>query len=181
LNITQLQADYKNVVAQWQRQKVLYSRKLVDPQTFDKSRLELTSADLKLQAGRQQLIQSKAQLAQAENNLAKPRIYSPLDGVVTTLAIKEAETAIARTMNLAGSSLMTIANPASLQAEVYVDEADISHVVPGQRATVIAIAQNNQPISGRVDFLAEPAAIAPARHGLRFSIIIRLDAKHRLN
>lgn len=180
LNITQLQADYKNVLAQWQRQKVLYSRKLVDPQTFDKSSLELTSADLKLQAGRQQLIQSKAQLAQAENNLAKTRIYSPLDGVVTTLAIKEGETAIAGTMNFAGSSLMTIANPASLQAEVYVDEADISHVVPGQRATVIAIAQNNQPISGRVDFIAETAAIAPGRSGLSFSIKIRFDENNRI-
>lgn len=175
LSITQLQADYKHQVVQSQRQQVLHKKQLIDQQSVDQTRLDLANADFKLQSGRQQLIQSKAQLAQAENNLAKTRIYSPLAGVVTSLSIKEGETAIAGTMNFAGSSLMTIANPGSLQAEVYVDEADISNVTPGQRATVIAIAQNNQPIFGKVDFIAETAAIAPGRSGLSFAVKIRFD------
>lgn len=175
LSITQLQADYKHQLAQSQRQQVLHKKQLIDQQSVDQTHLDLANADFKLQSGRQQLIQSKAQLAQAENNLAKTRIYSPLAGVVTNLSIKEGETAIAGTMNFAGSSLMTIANPGSLHAEVYVDEADISNVTSGQRATVIAIAQNNQPIFGKVDFIAETAAIAPGRSGLSFAVKIRFD------
>lgn len=175
LSITQLQADYKHQLAQSQRQQILHKKQLIDQQSVDQTHLDLANADFKLQSGRQQLIQSKAQLAQAENNLAKTRIYSPLAGVVTSLSIKEGETAIAGTMNFAGSSLMTIANPGSLHAEVYVDEADISNVTPGQRATVIAIAQNNQPIFGKVDFIAETAAVAPGRSGLSFAVKIRFD------
>lgn len=175
LSITQLQADYKHQLAQSQRQQVLHKKQLIDQQSVDQTHLDLANADFKLQSGRQQLIQSKAQLAQAENNLAKTRIYSPLAGVVTNLSIKEGETAIAGTMNFAGSSLMTIANPGSLHAEVYVDEADISNVTSGQRATVIAIAQNNQPIFGKVDFIAETAAVAPGRSGLSFAVKIRFD------
>lgn len=175
LRITQLQADYKNAQTQWQRQQILHTKKLIDQQTFDQTTLALANADFQLQAGRQQLIQSKALLAQAQTNLTKTRIYSPLDGIVTTLSIKEGETAVSGTMNFAGSSLMTIANPASLQAEVYVDEADISQITPGQRATVIAIAQENQPISGKVSFIAETAAVAPGRTGLSFAVKIRFD------
>lgn len=175
LRITQLQADYKNAHAQWHRQQILHTKKLIDQQTFDQTTLALANADFQLQAGGQQLIQSKALLAQAQTNLTKTRIYSPLDGIVSTLSIKEGETAVSGTMNFAGSSLMTIANPASLQAEVYVDEADISQITPGQRTTVIAIAQENQPISGNVSFIAETAAVAPGRSGLSFAVKIRFD------
>lgn len=180
LRITQLQADHKNAQAQWQRQQILHTKKLIDQQTFDQTTLALANADFQLQAGRQQLIQSKALLAQAQTNLTKTRIYSPLDGIVTTLSIKEGETAVSGTMNFAGSSLMTIANPASLQAEVYVDEADISQITPGQRATVIAIAQENQPISGKVSFIAETAAVAPGRAGLSFAVKIRFDENNTI-
>lgn len=180
LRITQLQADYKNAQAQWQRQLALHTKKLIDQQTFDQTTLALANADFQLQSGRQQLIQSKALLAQAKTNLTKTRIYSPLDGIVTTLSIKEGETAVSGTMNFAGSSLMTIANPASLQAEVYVDEADISQITPGQRATVIAIAQENQPIAGRVSFIAETAAVAPGRSGLSFAVKIRFDENNTI-
>ena len=180
LRITQLQADYKNAQAQWQRQQILHTKKLIDQQTFDQTTLALANAEFQLHAGRQQLIQSQALLAQAQTNLTKTRIYSPLDGIVTTLSIKEGETAVSGTMNFAGSSLMTIANPHSLQAEVYVDEADISQIAPGQRATIIAIAQENQPISGKVDFIAETAAVAPGRSGLSFAVKIRFDENNRI-
>ncbi|WP_049631405.1 efflux RND transporter periplasmic adaptor subunit [Cellvibrio sp. pealriver] len=180
LRITQLQADYKNAQAQWQRQQILHTKKLIDQQTFDQTTLALANAEFQLHAGRQQLIQSQALLAQAQTNLTKTRIYSPLDGIVTTLSIKEGETAVSGTMNFAGSSLMTIANPHSLQAEVYVDEADISQIAPGQRATIIAIAQENQPISGKVDFIAETAAVAPGRSGLSFAVKIRFDENNTI-
>lgn len=180
LHITQLQADYKNAQAQWQRQQILHTKKLIDQQTFEQTTLALANAEFQLHAGRQQLIQSQALLAQAQTNLTKTRIYSPLAGIVTTLSIKEGETAVSGTMNFAGSSLMTIANPQSLQAEVYVDEADISHIAPGQGATVIAIAQENQPISGKVSFIAETAAIAPGRSGLSFAVKIRFDENNSI-
>jgi HlyD family secretion protein len=173
--IERLQSNYQNLLAQWQRKKVLFDKKLIDPQTFDAISLELASADFQVKSGREQLIQAEAQLAQAKNNLAKTRAYSPIDGVVTSLTIKVGETAIAGTMNFAASSLMTIANPASLHAEVNVDEADITNVAVGQRAEVVAIAHSDQPINGAVAFIAETAKVATGRSGLSFAVKIRFE------
>jgi HlyD family secretion protein len=173
--IERLQSNYQNLLAQWQRKKVLFDKKLIDPQTFDAISLELASADLQVKSGREQLIQAEAQLAQAKNNLAKTRAYSPINGVVTSLTIKVGETAIAGTMNFAASSLMTIANPASLHAEVNVDEADITNVAVGQRAEVVAIAHSDQPINGTVAFIAETAKVATGRSGLSFAVKIRFE------
>jgi HlyD family secretion protein len=173
--IERLQSNYQNLLAQWQRKKVLFDKKLIDPQTFDAISLELASADFQVKSGREQLIQAEAQLAQAKNNLAKTRAYSPIDGVVTSLTIKVGETAIAGTMNFAASSLMIIANPASLHAEVNVDEADITNVSVGQRAEVVAIAHSDQPINGTVAFIAETAKVATGRSGLSFAVKIRFE------
>lgn len=173
--IERLQSNYENLKAQWQRKKILYDKKLIDQQTFDAISLELSSADFQVKSGREQLIQAEAQLAQAKNNLAKTRAYSPIDGVVTSLTIKVGETAIAGTMNFAASSLMTIANPNSLRAEVNVDEADITNVAVGQRAEIVAIAHSDQPIKGVVEFIAETAKVASGRSGLSFAVKIRFD------
>jgi len=173
--IERFQSNHQNLLAQWQRKKVLFDKKLIDTQTFDAISLELASADFQVKSGREQLTQAEAQLAQAKNNLAKTRAYSPIDGVVTSLTIKVGETAIAGTMNFAASSLMTIANPASLQAEVNVDEADITNVAVGQRAEVVAIAHSDQPINGKVAFIAETAKVAAGRSGLSFAVKIRFE------
>lgn len=173
--IERLQSSYQNLLAQWQRKKVLFDKKLIDQQTFDAASLELASADFQVKSGREQLIQTEAQLVQAKNNLAKTRAYSPIDGVVTSLTIKVGETAISGTMNFAASSLMTIANPASLHAEVNVDEADITNVAIGQRAEIVAIAHSEQPIPGVVSFIAETAKVASGRNGLSFAVKIRFE------
>jgi HlyD family secretion protein len=90
-----------------------------------------------LKSSRESLLQRKAQLEQAENRLKKTRVFAPLAGVVTSLDIKEGETAITSTTNIAGSSLMTVANPDSIQTEVYVDEADVANVAAGQKSVTV--------------------------------------------
>ena len=116
--IQRLETSLANTKLQWQRKKTLLDKKLIDQQTFDEIDLSLSSANFQLQSGREQLIQAEEQLAQAKNSLAKTRVYSPIDGIVTSLNIKVGETAIAGTMNFSASTLMIIANPASLRAEV---------------------------------------------------------------
>ncbi len=173
--IERLKSTYENLYAQWQRKKILYDKRLIDRQTFDAITLDLSSADFQTKSGHEQLIQTEAQLARAKNDLAKTRVYSPIEGVVTSLTIKVGETAISGTMNYVASSLMTIANPASLHAEINVDEADITNVAVGQRAEAVAIAHSDQPISGIVDFIAETAKVASGRSGLSFAVKIRFD------
>jgi HlyD family secretion protein len=69
---------------------------------------------------------------------------------------------------------MTIANPASIQTEVNVDEADIANVEIGQKAQVVAIAYPDQPVEGVVESIAVSAKVATGQQGQSFAIKIRL-------
>ena len=124
-------------------------------------------------SAQERLAQSEAQLDQVLDQLSKTQIISPIDGVITSLDIKVGETAIASSTNIPGSSLMTIANPASIYTEVLVDEADIANVEVGQRAEIVAIAYPDQPMRGVVRFIANTAKIAQGRTGLSF--VVKID------
>lgn len=165
----------ENLRAQWQRQQRLFERGLVDEDSFELLSNELKLAEVDLESTREQLSQARAQLEQAEDRLRKTRVYSPIDGVVTSLDIKVGETAISSTTNLPGSQLMTIANPDSIHTEVNVDEADIANVEVGQRANVYAIAYPDTPIEGVIESIAVSAKVPEGQQGLSFAVKIALD------
>lgn len=172
--IQRQQLQVENLRTQWERMEGLHERKLIDEDSFVTATNNLEIAEVDLMSSRESLQQARAQLEQQEDRLAKTRVYSPIDGKVTTLDIKVGETAIASSTNIPGSSLMTIANPASIHTEVNVDEADIANVVVGQKARVYAIAYPDQPVEGVVDSIAVSAKVAEGQQGQSFAIKIRL-------
>ena len=168
----QVRAD--NLRTQWERQRALHERNLIDDDSFDAVTNELNVAEIDLQSSRESLSQAEAQLEQAADRLSKTRVVSPIEGTVTSLDIKVGETAISSTTNIPGSSLMTIANPASIHAEVNVDEADIANVAVGQKAQIFAIAYPDRPMEGVIDSIAVSAKVAEGAQGLSFAVKIRL-------
>lgn len=164
----------KNLERQFERSKSLHERKMVGDDEFDTVRNQLDLARIDLLSSRERLTQSNAQLDQVNDQLSKTQIESPIDGVITSLDIKVGETAIASSTNIPGSSLMTIANPASIYTEVLVDEADVANIEVGQRAEIVAIAYPDQPMFGVVRYIANTAKIAPGRQGLSFTVKIEI-------
>lgn len=173
----QLRVD--NLRTQWERDQALHESNLIDERSFDLSTNELSLAQVDLRSSRESLSQAQARLEQAEDRLSKTRVVAPIDGTVTSLDIEVGETAISSTTNIAGSNLMTIANPDSIHAEVNVDEADIANVAVGQEAEIIAIAYPDQPIKGVIDSIALSARVAEGTQGLSFAVKIRLDKADR--
>ena len=172
IDIERQEVRIANLSRQFERSKSLHEQKMIGDDEFEniKNQLDLTHIDLK--SSRERLAQSKAQLDQMNDQLSKTKIVSPIDGVITSLDIKVGETAIASSTNIPGSSLMTIANPASIYAEVLVDEADVATVEVGQRVEIVAIAYPDQPMQGIVRYIANTAKIAPGRQGLSFTVKI---------
>lgn len=168
-----------NLQTQWERDQALHESNLIDDRSFDLSTNELSLAEVDLRSSRESLSQAQARLEQAEDRLSKTRVVSPIDGTVTSLDIEVGETAISSTTNIAGSNLMTIADPESIHAEVNVDEADIANVAVGQEAQIIAIAYPDQPIKGVIDSIALSARVAEGTQGLSFAVKIRLDKAGR--
>jgi HlyD family secretion protein len=168
-----LQVD--NLRTQWKRKQELHDRKLIDDDSFTTATNDLKIAEVDLESARETLRQVRAQLEQAQDHLSKTSVYSPIDGVVTSLDIKVGETAISSSTNIPGSSLMTIANPDSILTEVNVDEADIANIEVGQAARVYAIAYPNQPVDGTVSSIAVTAKVAEGQQGRSFAVKIRLN------
>jgi HlyD family secretion protein len=172
--IQRQQLQVENLKTQWERQRVLNERKLINEDSFTTATNNLAISEVDLMSSKESLEQARALLDQQADRLSKTRVYAPIDGTVTTLDIKVGETAIASSTNIPGSSLMTIANPASIHTEVHVDEADIANVEIGQKAQVFAIAYPEQPVQGVVEQIAVSAKVAEGQQGQSFAIKIRL-------
>ncbi len=159
---------------QWDRQSGLFEQGVLDADSFEEITNQVALAEVELRSSREGLRQTVALLEEAQDQLSKTRVYSPIDGLVTTLDIEVGETAISSTTNIAGSSLMTIANPDSMITQIYVDEADIANIIVGQEAEIVAIAYPDQPMRGVVDFIAISARTRQETGNQSLSFIVEL-------
>ncbi|MFV1983820.1 MAG: efflux RND transporter periplasmic adaptor subunit [Thiohalomonadales bacterium] len=159
---------------QKQRKETLFKQNLINEDIFDILVNKLEVAKVELKSLDASLSQAKGQLQQAENSLNKTRIYSPIDGIVTSLDIKVGETVIPSATSMRGSSLMIIADPGSISTEINVDEADIANIAINQQAEIVAIAYPEQPLKGIVETIASTAKVEKGRQGLSFKVKIRL-------
>ncbi len=159
--------------SQWTRQNELHERGLIDDNTFEVATNDLELAKLDVASREASLEQAMASLEESEKNLSKTRVYSPISGVVTSLDIEVGEMAISSTTNVAGSSLMTIANPASINTEVNVDEADIADVAVGQEAEIVAIGYHDKPMKGVVQEIAITAK-PPTTNSQSLAFVVKI-------
>lgn len=142
-----------NLQLQYERQQALYKQHLVDTNSFDNLKNQLDLANTEMQTRAQALDIAQAQLSQARQSLEKTVITSPIDGMVTSLPVKVGETVVTGT-NIAGDTLMDIADPSEVLADVQVDEADIANVKLGEDANIDAVSFPDRTLHGKVQFVA---------------------------
>ena len=165
----------KTLADRFERQKSMFSQKLIDEDSYEALESELALAKVDLRSLQESLAQSRAALDQAEELLSKTRIKSPIDGFVIQVDIKEGETVIAGTMNIPGATMMVIADPSETLTEVQVDEADIAQVREGQIADIFSAAYPDTPLSGTIQSIATTARQTPGQASLSFLVKILLD------
>ena len=170
----------KTLSDRFDRQKTMFSKKLVDEDSYQAIESELSLAKVDLRSLQESLEQARAALNQSEELLGKTRIRSPIDGVVIQIDVKEGETVIAGTTNIPGSTMMVIADPSETLSEVQVDEADIAQVRVGQTADIFAAAYPDTPLSGTVQSIASVARQTQGQASLSFLVKILLDEQDKL-
>ncbi len=107
---------------------------------------QLKVAEAQLQSARAQVRQKEAALRQAQVDLEHTIIRSPVDGVVVSRNVDVGQTVAA---SLQAPTLFTIAQDLTrMQVDTNVDEADISQVRRGQRATFTVDSFPGQTFSG---------------------------------
>jgi HlyD family secretion protein len=157
LIIERRQVDYDSQVIKVKRFEALQEKGMVDANSLEALVSARNLAEVDLRTSREQLSQELAQLRQAQEQLAKTEIRSPLDGKVTAIYVKEGQTAVPSFSGIAGSVLIDVADTASIDAEINVDETDIARVKVGAEARVVPAAFPDKTLVGIVD----QVAIAP--------------------
>jgi HlyD family secretion protein len=135
----------------------------------------------RLQQGRdaaeRRVAETKADAARIGDLLAKTDIVAPIDGVVTRLPVQEGEMVVMGIQGQLGTTLMTISDLSSIDAEVKVAEADVLRIQIGQKATVTLEAIPGASFSGRVVEIGASALpiVGTGAAAREFRVKVRLE------
>jgi HlyD family secretion protein len=149
--VAQATATLKEAQAQLQRQEEvarLSGGKVPSAAELDSARAAVDRAVATEASARAAVQQAQAALSTNETNLSKASIRSPIDGVVLTRSVDPGNAVAA---SLQAVTLFSIAQDLkSLRLEVYVDEADVGVVKPGQSATFTVSTYPNRRYPAKV-------------------------------
>lgn len=187
IDIRRAQSELAQKRIEWERQSELIQRGMVSKQAVDVAQAALDNAKYQLESNEKNALQNVAALLQRQKLLEKTIIRSPIKGVVIAMPIKIGETAVASATGMAGSSLMTIADPNSMVVEVQIAEFDIGRVKLGQKAMMSTRAIPNEHFIGKVARIARSMSNDQNKQGgvdnkaLRtVAVQIELEASHPL-
>jgi len=130
------------------RASELTARELIPRTELEAAELALRTNDAQLKAAAAQVTQARAALSQAEVNLRKTVITSPIDGIVISRSVDIGQTVAA---SLQAPTLYTIAADLSqMQLNASIDESDLGNIRDGQPVTFTVDAYPNDVFRGRV-------------------------------
>lgn len=164
--LKQLEANFANTEAIFNRNKELYDRKVISVAELDQVRADYESSRANIEAQRQNVLatkygidQSQASVQEAGDNLARTTIYAPVDGVVSLLQAELGERVVG-TAQMAGTEIMRIANMNSMEVVVEVNENDINRVALNNEATIEVDAFQGRKFKGIVTEIASSSTTA---------------------
>ena len=108
-------------------------------------------------------------LEQAQLNLAKATLVSPIDGVVAEVNVKRGESP-------SGQPAVVVVDDSAYHINLEVDEIDIGRVTTGQRVTIAVDAIPDQDFAGHVSSIS-PGPIQGTSSGIvAYDVIVALDS-----
>jgi len=139
------------------------SKQLLEKKTIPKSEFETIEAGWKVavsevQAARYSVKSAESSVREAAENLTKTKIFSPIDGTVSKLNVEKGEKVVG-TNQFAGTELMTVADLATMEVKVEVNENDIVKVQKNDTAFVEIDAYLKRKFKGIVTEIASSANV----------------------
>lgn len=150
------QANLDRAEAEFQRNAELYEQRLVSASVFTEFKTARAIAAAQFTQARHQIEMARAALDQAEEDLRKTTIYSPLDGTVTRLISQVGERVVGTAL-MAGTDIMVLSDLNEMEARVDVGEMDVVLIQPGQTARLEVDAFRDRGFRGAVTEIANTA------------------------
>lgn len=117
--------------------------------------MHISELENQLASARIQAEQAEKELIQAQSELEKTIIRSPLDGVLSSVFFEKGEFAAA------GKPAIEVYDESAAQIQVYVSEKDIGHIRIGQEARLYADSHADEVFGGKVVQIGSAAEFTP--------------------
>jgi len=172
----QIASQIKNAKSSFARTKNLHDQNVVSDADFEKAlstveglQANLKSAEANILSARESakaaeymVKSSQASLRESKANLKRTTIISPIDGIVTMLAVEEGERVVG-TMQMAGTEIMRISNLDNMEVRVEISENDILKVKKGDTTLIEVDAYVGKKFTGKVFEVANSSSDISSR------------------
>ncbi len=152
----QQKASFTQAEQNYLRNKQLYEQRAISLQEFQASTAEYEMAREQLNAAEYNIESAVASLDEAEENLTKTVIYSPIAGIVSSLSVEKGERVVG-TSQMAGTEMLRIADFDMMEVLVDVNENDIIRITKGDTADIEVDAYPGRTFKGVVTQIANSA------------------------
>ena len=164
--------------SEYGRVEGLVGKGLASGAELDRARADRDGAAARFASSRERLAQASAAYEEAENNLSKTTLVSPIDGTVIELSREVGERV--RGSDFTEDVVMTIAALAAMEVRIEVGEHEVVHLVIGQKADIKIDAFDGQTFEGTVVEIAQKALIrnpGTEQETTSFPVTVALVAK----
>lgn len=152
----QQKAAFDQAEQNYKRNRDLYEKRAISLQEFEASTAEYGMAAEQLKAAEYNIESATASLSEAEENLTKTVIYSPIDGIISSLSVEKGERVVG-TSQMAGTEMLRIADFNMMEVLVDVNENDIIRITKGDTADIDVDAYPGRRFKGVVTQIANSA------------------------
>ena len=182
--LKQAEATFNNQAGIFKRSEELYKNKVLTVSEYENAKAAFEGAKASFEAAKQNVIgsqyglaQSSASVKEAQDNLAKTTIYSPVDGVVSKLSIELGERVLG-TQQFAGTEIMTISDLSKMDVNVDVNENDINRISLGDSSNIEIDAFLGKKFTGVVSEIGSSANVVgtTADQVTNFTVKVRINA-----
>ena len=134
--------------------------KLISDEQLEQAQTAYEVAEAVATSAEHQVDQARAALSQAEDDLSKTVLRSPIDGQVTRVAVEAGEVAVPGTFSKDVGLLMTVSDLSVIIVKVQVDETDVVRLQLGDSADVSIDAFTDTTFAGRVTKISQSAILS---------------------
>ena len=171
----------------YDRQKKLFDDKVISRSEFETAesqyltaRADLNAARQTIRSGKASVQSAQASLTEANKNLSRTSVVSPMNGIVSLLAVKKGERVSGNSFSL-GTEIMRVADMNRIEVRVDVGENDIPKVKIGDSAIVEVDAYNDRKFKGVVTKISSSSTSASsiatsASDVTNYKVYILIDA-----
>ena len=181
--LAQAQATYDNQASIYKRDKQLLDDKVLTVAEFEAAKAGYEGAKASLEAARQNVIgsnyglaQSSASVEEAQADLDKTSIYSPIDGVISKRSVEKGDRVLG-TIQMAGTDIMTVSDLSKMDVNVDVNENDINRITVGDSSNIDVDAFMDKKFSGAVSEIGSSANVV----GTNADQVTNFTVKVRIN